>query len=209
MKQKRHAHTDVSALQGAAYPSQWKDFIAATKDREFSNAAAASRFAARYRIATGFRSASFDGIAKETAEGFSVLLKVMLAANAMEAMITLQGLQLHAVEIIDECLASDLRKQAPMLLDLLLECAKKTHRPRLRAVKEGESNDVWMIARAIRNTLAHGVLTSNGAGVTRSKRQRHFQERLAAAVLRAADEQFTMWFGVVQPVFAANQLRMV
>lgn len=64
MKQKRHAHTDVSALQGAAYPSQWKDFIAATKDREFSNAAAASRFAARYRIATGFRSTSFEGIAK-------------------------------------------------------------------------------------------------------------------------------------------------
>ena len=61
MKQKRHAHTDVSALQGAAYPSQWKDFIAATKDREFSNAAAASRFAARYRIATGCRSTSFEG----------------------------------------------------------------------------------------------------------------------------------------------------
>jgi hypothetical protein len=197
MKRKRQAYTDTSAPQGAAYPSQWKDFIAATKGREFSNAAAASRFSARYRIATGFRSASFDGIAKETAGGFSVLLKVMLAANAMEAMITLRGLKLHAVEIIDECLASDLRKQAPILLDLLLECADKTHRPRLRAVKECESNDLWIIARAVRNTLAHGVLTSNGAGVTRSKRQRDLQERLAAAVLRAADDQFSQWFAAM------------
>jgi hypothetical protein len=115
----------------------------------------------------------------------------------MEAMITLRGLKLHAVEIIDECLASDLRKQAPMLLDLLLECADKPHRPRLRAVKECESNDLWIISRAVRNTLAHGVLTSNGAGVTRSKRQRHLQERLAAAVLRAADEQFSQWFAAM------------
>ena len=37
MKQKRHAHTDVSAPQSAAYPSQWKDFIGATKGRELSN----------------------------------------------------------------------------------------------------------------------------------------------------------------------------
>jgi hypothetical protein len=31
MKRKRQAYTDTSAPQGAAYPSQWKDFIAATK----------------------------------------------------------------------------------------------------------------------------------------------------------------------------------
>ena len=61
MKQKRHAHIDASAPQSAAYPSQWKDFIAATKGLEFSNAAAASRFAARHRIAMGFRSTSFEG----------------------------------------------------------------------------------------------------------------------------------------------------
>ena len=31
MKRKRQAYTDAAATEGAAYPSQWKDFVAATK----------------------------------------------------------------------------------------------------------------------------------------------------------------------------------
>ena len=206
MKQKCHAHTDASAPKTAAYPSQWKEFIAATKGREFSNAAAASRFAARYRIATGFSAASFEGIAKDTAEGFSVLLKVLLAVNAMEAVIKLQGIELHAVQLIDEPLAHDLRTHSAALFGVLLEGADKRYGSRLQAVIDCESDDLWVIARTVRNTLAHGVLTSGGAGVTRSKRKRQLQERLADAVLRSADEQFTKWFGSVQPALAANQL---
>ena len=193
MKQKRHAHTDMSAPQSAAYPSQWKDFIAATKGGEFSNAAAASRFAARYRIATGFRSAAFDGIAQNTAEGFSVLLKVMLSANAMEALITLQGLKAHDVQVIDVSLADDFRTHSAALFALLVEGSDKSHKTRLQSVIERKSDDLWIIARVVRNKMAHGVLTSGGAGVTRSKRQRDVQERLADAVLRSADARFSAW----------------
>ena len=110
------------------------------------------------------------------------------------------------VSIIDEPLAHDLRTHSAALFGVLLEGADKRYGSRLQAVIDRESDDLWVIARAVRNTLAHGVLTSGGAGVTRSKRQRQLQERLADAVLRSADEQFTKWFGVVQPALAANQL---
>jgi hypothetical protein len=191
--------------QRAVYPSRWKEFIATTKRNNRSTMTDANRFAARYRIATGFTSASFDGVAQDTAEGFSVLLKVMLAANAMEAVITLQRRKLHDFRIADESLAKDMRKHAGALLDLLLTSAGEQHKPRLQAIKSDESNDVWIIARSVRNTLAHGILTSNGAGVTRSKRQRALHERLATAVLRAADEHFSDWFEALELGLTSNQ----
>jgi hypothetical protein len=177
------------------YPRHWKHFNSLVAARRVGGAAEANRFAARYRIAACFVGATFHGVSRSTADGFSALLRVTLAANALEASMGLLGKVSHQAEITDPETAGRIRACSGELLTTLIEhtsAQKQGGRPaeRLRALRDGDSDELGCLARAIRNTLAHGILTSEGAGATRSKRVRELLGRLADLVLEQADLQF-------------------
>ena len=64
-------------------------------------------------------------------------------------------------------------------------------REKFRRLLDGESKNLRSAAYAIRNLMAHGVLTAKRLGLDKSKTRRKLLDDLADCVLTAADARFT------------------
>jgi hypothetical protein len=156
-----------------------------------------NRFAARYRAAK-----LFDGIqhtpnaTEEWRRGFSALLNVFLAYTAAESLLT--GYRLYKmpfeISLTDDSLAEELRGNKKLIKLLIAETGKvkigKKLKEHLQKFENEKSNDVGRVAKAIRNLVAHGTLTVDGANVDSLERSNCLL-KLAEAVLELSNREFS------------------
>ena len=170
-----------------SYPKNWKRFSTIADRYSDEQRQNANRFAARFRLAKGFQEAIFEKISRDTQHGFSCLLAVTLAANAVEACAKTFHKKPWQIGMENEVLADELRLHFPDFLDLLIGEARGALKSKLIRFKSGDSDDVCCVLIAIRNGFAHGVLTSHAANLTRSKKNVARLMRLRDAGLEACE----------------------
>jgi len=197
------------------YPDCWKEYCdflrGKNKDKFYAagwSIAKANRFSARYRMAVSFEAAIFSNeISKKTATSFSHVLATVLSQMALEAAIVLNKKDIGTYKMTcQEC--AELFKSSKMnttLINTLMSNIKKynpddskksTIEEGLDNLVSGNSSDVWCIARAIRNSFAHGDMTSHGAGVAQCKIMRKFFIKLKDVLINHCNLE--MAFGLKQ-----------
>ena len=178
-----------------ADPRSWRKFVALKASCSASEFAAFSRFRARYKLAHGLDSITVDGLSQATAESYLVALRVTLAYTALEALETAlstgPGTQVHNSKLLKRLLHE---RNSDMCKALLRSIDPKFHpkeREKFQKLLDGESKNLRSAAYAIRNLMAHGVLTANRLGLDKSKARRKLLEDLADCVLTTADTRFS------------------
>lgn len=176
-------------------PSSWRKFVTLKSSYSASEFAAFSRYRARYKLAQGLDSITVEGMAQATVESYFVALRVTLAYTALESLEKALSVG-PGTQVIDEKLLEQLLdKRNSEMCQALLESIDPDNHPRerekFRKLLDGESKNLRSAAYAIRNLMAHGVLTANRLGLDKSKARRQLLNDLADCVLAAADKRFT------------------
>ena len=174
-------------------PSSWKKYVA-----DFSNTedfAAFSRYRARYKLACGLSAIEVQGLAQNTVESYFVELRVTLAYTALESLETALAVG-RETQVIDAKILTQLldKRNSDMCNALLESISTKDHskeRLQFQKLLNGEFRNLRIAAYAIRNLMAHGVLTANRLGLDKSKSRRKLLNDIANCVFNTADDRFT------------------
>ena len=176
-------------------PSSWRKYLALELSHESTDFAAFSRYRARYKLAQGLDSITVEGLSQATTDSYFVALRVTLAYTALEslekALSVGPGTQVNEEKLLEKLLA---KRNSEMCKALLQSIDPRTHskeHEKFQKLLSGESKNLRSAAYAIRNLMAHGVLTANRLGLDKSKTRRKLLEDLADCVLTAADTRFT------------------
>jgi len=178
-----------------ADPSSWKKFVALKSSYNASEFAAFARYRARYKLAHGLDSITVDGLSQTTEESYFVALRVTLAYTALESLEKALSVG-PGTQVIDEELLGQLldKRNSEMCKALLMSIDPDRHakeRKKFQKLLDGESKNLRFAAYAIRNLMAHGVLTANRLGLDKARARRQLLDELANCVLAAADARFT------------------
>ena len=174
-------------------PSSWKKYVANSSNAK--DFAAFSRYRARFRLARGLSAIEVDGLAQSTVDSYFVALRVTLAYTALESLETALDVG-RETQVIDAKLLTQFLDERNLDMRMaLLESisAKEPSKERLQFQKllDGEVKNLRIAAYAIRNLMAHGVLTANRLGLDKSKTRRKLLNDLANCVLNTTDDRFT------------------
>lgn len=183
-------------------PRSWGHYRRLVADHGLAETAAVNRFAARYRLASGFRSVQVDGVSQATREGFESGLRLTLAYSALESLEV--ALPTSRTPIRDQALAQRLRAPSNhKLVQLIMEdrdsAKARKLAARIDALIAGSDEDVRPVVEKVRHLVAHGVFTAHGSGLGSSSRRRALVDDLTSATLAAADDRFTSWVGSLRP----------
>lgn len=178
------------------YPKQWRDWCKAVTDKRIEPSPKLNLFAARYRAARLVHGLHVAPERKggEWERGFAALLNVFLAYTASESLA--RGLPGHyqdnlsGFRVESMSLAKRIRKNEGILKLLIAEIVNGKLISKLNAFANGQSDDVFCVASAIRHLVAHGTITVGGANVG-SKEKAEALLRLADAVLEFCDRTFS------------------
>ena len=130
-----------------------------------------NRFAARYRAAKAFVSTEFDGLSATTSEGYSALIKLLLAYSAFEHLLRCIGIKLS---LTNKLLSDEERDKALGRLRVLggnfeFFSTLRTHLDDRRFTRQideflagGQCNIIYLAA-GVRHAFAHGQLTASPA----------------------------------------------
>ena len=175
-------------------PSSWRKYLA-LECHESADFAAFSRYRARYKLAQGLDSITVEGLSQATTDSYFVALRVTLAYTALEslekALSVGPGTQVTEEKLLEKLLAKRNSEMCQALLESIDPANHPREREKFRKLLDGESKNLRSAAYAIRNLMAHGVLTANRLGLDKSKNRRKLLEDLADCVLVAADARFT------------------
>jgi len=178
-------------------PSAWRKFVAQKSSYSASEFAAFSRYRARYKLAQGFDSITVEGLSQATVESYLVALQVTLAYTALEALETAlatgPGTQVHNSKLLERLLHERNSDMCQALLDSIDPDTHQREREKFRKLLDGETKNLRSAAYAIRNLMAHGVLTANRLGLDKSRARRKLLEDLADCVLATADARFSKY----------------
>ncbi len=185
---------------GGQYPHYWGEFQRSRLSRggELSRQQLArwARFASRYKVASAYRGIRFSGMSAASARGYSAAFGVFLAYSALEACWTAMGsIVQKAPGIIGGELASRLRATLGGSFPLDVELSAPLRR-RVAIFMGGDAVSHWLasqnvlvMAQAVRHLVAHGVFTPSGARAVTAKAARALQD-LADVVLRTSSDTF-------------------
>ena len=178
-------------------PSSWRKYLAQEPNHDPEDFAAFSRYRARYKLAHGLDSITVEGMAQATEESYFVALRVTLAYTALESLETAlsdgPGTQVQNAKILERLLHERNSEMCQALLESIDPDTHQRERDKFRKLLDGESKNLRSAAYAIRNLMAHGVLTANRLGLDKSKARRQLLNDLADCVLAAADTRFTKY----------------
>jgi len=174
-------------------PSAWKKYVALSSNAK--DFAAFSRYRARYKLARGLSAIEVEGLAESTVESYFVALRVTLAYTALESLETAQSVGRETQVLDAKLLAQLLDKRNSDMCKALLESISSTdhskERVEFQKLLDGDSKNLRIAAYAIRNLMAHGVLTAHRLGLDKSKARRQMLNDLADCVLNTANDRFT------------------
>jgi hypothetical protein len=176
-------------------PSSWRKYLALELDHEAADFAAFSRYRARYKLAQGLDSITVEGLSQATTDSYFAALRVTLAYTALEALEAAlsdgPGTQVQNVKLIEQLLHERNSEMCQALLESIDPGTHQREREKFRKLLDGESKNLRSAAYAIRNLMAHGVLTANRLGLDKSRARRQLLNDLADCVLAAADKRFS------------------
>lgn len=182
-------------------PSSWERFVKDLKPLEpREDYQAVFDFQSRWRFARSFTRVEAEGYSASglVAEGYYVLLRVLLACTAREQLAQVLGAKAYSdLTIFDQPLAQRIRDDlygdgsTPFALAMQKPKTARAHR-QLAPFWNGQHDDVNMVAFAVRHGVAHGTLTPSGIQLKSALRRKIILD-LADAVLTDSDERFTTW----------------
>ncbi|NBY14739.1 MAG: hypothetical protein EBQ72_00070, partial [Actinobacteria bacterium] len=156
-----------------ADPTSWKKFVALKASYSASEFAAFSRFRARYKLARGLESITVERMAQATVDSYFVALRVTLAYTALEslesALLVGPGTQVTDEKLLEQLLAERNSEMCEALLNSIDPKFHPNEREKFQKLLDGESKNLRIAAYAVRNLMAHGVLTANRLGLDKSK----------------------------------------
>jgi hypothetical protein len=156
-----------------------------------------ARYANRFKAASSYRGIRFSGLKDATARGYSAAFGVYLAYSAFEACLSALGQQ--ATEgrgLVDPQLAGRLRTALGGHLELAGELRKELGANVSRFMKADDesdwphSQDVLILARAVRHLVALGLFTPWGGRDVSAKAASAYHD-LAEAVLEYSSGLFS------------------
>ncbi len=190
------------------YPSAWwvyrRDLMTSqspTRD------AALSRFAARYRVASGFASIDIRGASADLVNGYQCGLKVMLAYSSLEGLERALPDLGKDTPIRESALATMLRTPPYRMFAETLQrgnpdanaTERKYERHLTRQIddllNDPSKTKMRPAVERVRHLVAHGSFSPTAAGLVGAPRRQRFVLSLALATLAATDETFTDWVG--------------
>ncbi|AMA09846.1 hypothetical protein [Picosynechococcus sp. PCC 73109] len=182
------------------FPSQWKQFCEWNKINnknipDYINLSEINRFAARYRLASGFKGLDVEGFRQEsTVNGYSATFKVFLAYTALEQLhkATRSNPQ-HLHERFGESqpiLAAKLRDFSNILNFLREQLASEKLKKELQNFID-EKHDVCLyVATGLRHAFSHGFMSVH-ANNTTPQQTIEFCEVLSTMLLELANREFS------------------
>lgn len=148
-------------------------------------------FHARWRLAWCFQELAAPGYSDGVRDGYSAAFKVFLAYTAHEQFAESVGMPHWTFTLdCDPGLAADLRQNLAGIRGALFQSARGKQADGLTAFWKGESDDVRIIAFALRNVVAHGPFTGSKL---RTRKSRVLVGRLAETLLLADERWFGQW----------------
>ncbi|MGB2923671.1 MAG: hypothetical protein WBB82_00040 [Limnothrix sp.] len=181
------------------YPSQWKRFCEWNRVNKKAlpshiDLPEINRFAARYRLASGFESLNVKGFRQElTIKGYGATLKVFLAYTALEQLHKASKSKRHLHEHFGKVqpdLAVKLRETPSILTFLSEQLESRMLRQKLQEFVE-EKHDVCLyVATALRHAFSHGFLSVH-ANNTTPQQTIMFCENLSNMLIDLADREFS------------------
>ena len=149
-----------------------------------------TRFHSRWRLATSFRGLDLDGYGDaRTRTGNDTLFRLLLAYSVVDQLHEVDPALRTAVTVLrDRALADSLR--STLRVDAIVENEKVS---RMKARKQfadvHTTDDVIVLARALRHIAAHGSATPWGLGVKTNAAYRAV-DQLSATLIHAAEREF-------------------
>ena len=176
-------------------PKSWHKFVSAVDSGRLSANSGLSRFAARYKVAYAFKAVEFDKLNAKTADAYFIAFKLSLAYSALEALEKCEVLKSKRIRIENTYIANQFRSQeGTYLLNFLrLETTNKKLLKNLTEFITGECNDLRVIAESVRHLTFHGILSANGAGISKSVKLRKALIRLIEEVFVQINLEFSIW----------------
>ena len=183
------------------YPHHWAEFHRGRTrhDDEPTRQELArwARYASRYKAASSYRGIRFSGMKDASARGYSAALGVFLAYSALEACWAAMGSRAPKDRgLIDLELAKNVRAALGGRFELAGELHENLRANVARFMKADDesdwprSQDILIMARAIRHLVAHGIFTPWGGRTVSLKAASAFQD-LADAVLENSSQLFS------------------
>ena len=173
----------------ATYPKHWKRYQSLRRSCAADDAAEAefARFAARYRIAMGFRALRFSGVGEKTASGYSAGFRIFLSYSALEACCKAIGREHAKICIVDPLLGNELRSiSRKAFVVMQSEITNARLQKKLKEFASDVSDDIMTFARVVRHLVAHGVFTAWGLGIVSLKAANAY-DKLSEVVLAHSD----------------------
>lgn len=134
-------------------------------------------------------------MAQATEDSYFVALRVTLAYTALEsleeALSIGPGTQVKDDALLEQFLVKRNAEMCEALLMSIDPVKHRKEREKFKQLLDGKSKNLRSAAYAIRNLMAHGVLTANRLGLDKSRVRRNLFDDLANCVLAAADTRFT------------------
>jgi hypothetical protein len=154
------------------YPDLWRDYcrlidLKSSPHRFFWN-----RFAARYRAAAAFQYAEFMRLSDKTGRGYSAAIKLLLSYSAFECACKASSVATNTTELslekrdLDWVVKRLIKVFAPKTIareNLVNSVTSARLRKKIEEFLSGGHVDLQPICAALRNMIAHGHWTPNGA----------------------------------------------
>jgi hypothetical protein len=197
-------------------PTKIKKFNKAIKMLGVNNFAiyGLKRFYARFAMAHDYEGIKLRSMKARTVRGYSAMFEVMIAYSAFDSL--LEGIEIFHKEMTDiklnrlqheiknqEKLAETIRLKCNAILDIALQHCEKKLKNQIHKFRDGEHDNVFFVAAAIRHLTAHGLLSVNGGRLDLARNVEVFK-KLSRLVLAHADEQFTKFSDQVYDYAAAQ-----
>lgn len=158
---------------------------------------------ARLRIAKRFRSLEIEGVSASLNRGYSVGIQLLLCYSAAEAMGAAVDKEVKTWEITNAEPLPQLRRIAARLLESPGGLKPGVINP-LKLFADGKSDNIRVVATALRHQIAHGHFAPGGKlslAITGSIAV----EKLCFAMNSETERQFSEWFAKTRCSLTAEQ----
>lgn len=190
------------AVPKAGYPNNWKNFcsIAPGFGTELFGfvkpIADVNRFAARFRLASSFRSLNLEDYSEATEAGYAALCRVLFVYSAFEAFLEITGNTQQSIgpdlensgaaTLLTNIRAADSENT---FYNFIHERVNQRHKTELQNYFNQDPCNIAYLASAIRHIFAHGWLTPNAAGLNPSVAEQVCSE-ISNFLISFMDSQF-------------------
>ena len=154
------------------YPDHWRDYCRLANSKSSPQRLVWNRFAARYRAASAFQYAEFMRLSEKAGRGYSAAIKLLLSYSAFECACKASSVATNTTTLslnnrdMNWVVSRLFKIFAPKTVardNLVHSITSVRLRNKVEAFLLGDHVDLQPMCAALRNMIAHGNWTPNGA----------------------------------------------